>query len=263
MIEALRVNKPWLMLGDCLDRMAEIPAGSVDMVLADLPYGVTACAWDSVIPLDPLWEHYRRVVKPNGAIVLTASQPFTSALVLSNPKWFKYEWVWAKQKPTGFLDARRKPLRAHESVLVFCRNAAPYFPQGLVPVNVKNGRKNKAANGVYGAVASGNYIQREGKFPRSVIEFRTDTSNPHPAAKPVALLEYMIQTYTNEGETVLDNAMGSGSTGVACVNTGRLFVGIEREPHYFDLGRSRIDAAIAAIPPDLENGFLDTQEAAE
>jgi site-specific DNA-methyltransferase (adenine-specific) len=232
-----------LRLGDCLDIMPTIPAGSVDMVLCDLPYGTTACKWDSVIPFEPLWREYRRICKPNAAVVLTASQPFTSALVMSNPKMFRYEWIWRKQKPTGFLDARRKPLKDHESILVFCSVAARYNPQGLFPVNILSGRKNKAARGVYGDVASSDYIQREGGFPRSVVEFATDTSNPHPTAKPVPLFEYLIRTYTNEGDTVLDNTMGSGTTGVACRNTGRRFIGIERDPTYFDIAQKRIETA--------------------
>jgi DNA modification methylase len=232
-----------LLLGDCLERMGEIPDGSVDMVLCDLPYGTTACKWDAVIPFEPLWDHYRRVTKPNAAIVLTASQPFTSALVMSNPNAFRYEWIWRKQKPTGFLDARRKPLKSHESILVFCGSRAPYYPQGLRSVSIRSGRANKAARGVYGAVMASDYIQEQGNFPRSVIDFSTDTSSQHPTGKPVALMEYLIRTYTNEGDTVLDNTMGSGTTGVACVNTGRKFIGIERDPTYFEIAKQRISGA--------------------
>ena len=226
--------------GDCLEVMKAIPDGSVDMILCDLPYGTTACKWDTVIPFEPLWAQYRRIAKRNAAIVLTASQPFTSALVMSNPAEFRYEWIWEKQKPTGFLDARRKPLKAHESVLVFCAIAAPYMPQGLQPVRVNSGRKNKAANGVYGAVSASIYVQTEGNFPRSVLAFATDTTNPHPTAKPVALMEYLIRTYTREGETVMDNCMGSGTTGVACVSTGREFIGIEKDDKYFKIASERI-----------------------
>lgn len=230
-----------LHLGDCLDVMPTLKAGSVDMVLADLPYGTTKCKWDTAIPFEPLWREYTRICKPGAAIVLMASQPFTSALVMSNPHWFRYEWIWRKQKPTGFLDARRRPLKAHESVLVFSQSAAPYHPQGLVPTCIKNGRANKAARGVYSAVRSSDYVQREGNFPRSVIDFATDTSGEHPTAKPVALMEYLIRTYTNEGGTVLDNTMGSGTTGIACRNSGRKFVGIEREPSFFAMARQRLD----------------------
>lgn len=232
-----------LLLGDCLEIMPTIPDRSVDMVLADLPYGTTACKWDSVIPFEPLWREYRRVTKPSAAIVLTSSQPFTSALVMSNPKWFRYEWIWRKQKPTGFLDARRKPLKSHESILVFCATVAPYNPQGLSKVSVKSGRKNKAARGVYANVTSSDYVQTEGNFPRSVVDFPTETSGSHPTQKPVALMEYLIRTYTNEGDTVLDNTMGSGTTGVACRNTGRRFIGIERDPDYFAIAQKRIEQA--------------------
>ncbi len=220
--------------GDCLDLMASIPDASVDMILCDLPYGTTACKWDTVIPFEPLWTQYRRVAKRNAAIVLTASQPFTTSLIASNMREFRYCWVWEKQQPTGFLDARRKPLKAHEDVCVFYAEAPVYNPQGLIPVVVKNSRKNKAGNGVYGAVESGDYTQTEGNFPRSVLRIpRVTHGQVHPTQKPVALMEYLIRTYTKEGETVMDNCMGSGTTGVACDNTGRNFIGIERDDKYF------------------------------
>lgn len=232
-----------LMLGDCLERMKEIPDASVDMILCDLPYGTTACKWDSVIPFEPLWEQYRRIVKRNAAIVLTASQPFTTALIASNYRDFRYCWVWEKQQPTGFLDARRKPMKAHEDVCVFYAATATYNPQGLVATKVKNSRKNKAGSGVYGAVGADDYVQKEGNFPRSVLKIdRVTHGQVHPTQKPVALMEYLIKTYSNEGETVLDNCMGSGTAGVAAKNTNRKFIGIEKDETYFRIAQDRIAA---------------------
>lgn len=236
-----RSENVWLMKGDCLDRMKEIPSGSVDMVLTDPPYGTTACKWDSIIPLEPMWEQLNRVIKPNGAIVMTASQPFTTTLIASNMKMFKYCWVWEKQQPTGFLNARRYPLKSHEDVVVFCSKLHVYNPQGVSTVEVKNSRKNKSGNGCYGPVSSREYIQREGSFPRTVIKFnRVTHGQVHPTQKPVALMEYLIKTYTNEGETVLDFASGSFTTGVACKNLNRKFIGIELDDHYFEIGKIRI-----------------------
>jgi DNA modification methylase len=236
-----------LMLGDCLERMREIEDGSVDMVLCDLPYGTTQNKWDAVIPFNALWQAYERVCKPSAAIVLTAAQPFTSALVASNLRAFRYSWVWEKTKASGFLNARRRPLAAHEDVCVFGR-AETYNPQGLEAVTVNSARKNKAGNGNFGRVSSRPYIQREGNFPRSVLRFAHETKPVHPTQKPVALMEYLIRTYTNEGEVVLDPTMGSGTTGVACVNTGRRFIGIERDPDYFAIAERRIADAQNATP---------------
>lgn len=240
------MNKFELHQGDCLELMTNIPDGSVDMILCDLPYGTTACKWDSVIPFEPLWAEYKRVIKRNGAVVLTASQPFTTALIASNMREFRYCWVWEKQQPTGFLDARRKPMKAHEDVCVFYAATATYNPQGLVPTKVKNSRKNKAGSGVYGAVGADDYVQKEGNFPRSVLKIdRVTHGQVHPTQKPVALMEYMVRTYTNEGDVVLDNCMGSGTTGVACANTGRKFIGIEMDAGYFAIAQERIAAADA------------------
>ena len=230
-----------LLLGDCLERMKEIPDGSVDMVLADPPYGTTACKWDTVIDLPLMWKQLKRVIKPNGAIVMTASQPFTSALVMSNPKMFKYCWVWEKQKVSGFYNARRMPLKSVEDVCVFGTGSLLYKPQGTKPCNVKSSRKNKAGNGVYGKVSGDEYIQKEGNFPRSVLRIDHVTHGQiHPTQKPVALMEYLIRTYTHEGETVLDFTMGSGTTGVAAKNLGRKFIGIELDQGYFDIAQQRI-----------------------
>jgi site-specific DNA-methyltransferase (adenine-specific) len=243
-----------LYLGDCLEVMASIPDGSVDLILCDLPYGTTACKWDTVIPFEPLWAHYKRVIKHNGAIVLTASQPFTSALVMSNIKGFKYEWIWLKSKPVGHLNAKHRPMLAHESVLVFCDKKENYFPQGLTTSNKLVKRTN---NGAYGACSKETRMTHTG-FPRSTdLFFKHDESTGHPTQKPVALMEYLIRTYTREGETVLDNCMGSGTTGVACTNTGHKFIGIELDPGYFDIAYKRVEKAVS---DSKQNLFLPSQE---
>lgn len=270
----LAVDKPWLMLGDCLERMREIPDGSVDMVLCDLPYGTTACAWDSIIPLQPLWQHYHRVIKCNGAIVLNASQPFTSALVISNLDWYKYSWIWRKTKPLGFTNAKHKPLNEHEDILVFSRGTCAngsnrrmaYYPQGIVPYGklvhgIKSCSADRADGGHKFARTSHKpkVIREFTGYPRSILEFSNVNIGGvrlHPTQKPIGLAEYLIRTYTNHGELVLDNTFGSCTTGVACVNTGRRFIGIERDPHYFDVGRSRIEAAIVKASQPATQGGL-------
>lgn len=245
---------PWLMQGCCLERMAEIPEGSVDMILCDLPYGTTACKWDSVIPFEPLWTHYKRVCKKNAAIVLTASQPFTSALVMSNPADFKYCWVWEKNRPTNFAHAKNKPMKKHEDICVFSQGTSvhasqsdrrmPYNPQGVVDLEtaLKVDKKGKCVSDAHfsSRPSHGAHERKQTGFPHSILRFSTDMLNLHPTAKPVALMEYLIWTYTNPGETVLDNTMGSGTTGVACRNTGRRFIGIERDSGYFAVARERI-----------------------
>lgn len=239
------------MLGECLERMQEIETGSVDMVMADLPYGTTACKWDAVIPFAPLWEQYRRVCKKNAAIVLTASQPFTSALVMSNAGGFRYQWVWEKSKAGGIFNAKNMPLKQHEDVLVFsegtCANCSanrmPYFPQGLMRVNRTAKNSARSGDGTIGNRPSrtGSYTQEFSGYPMSILKIASEGRAVHPTQKPVALMEYLIRTYTNEGETVLDNTMGSGTTGVACINTGRKFIGIERDPEYFKIAQARCD----------------------
>ncbi len=231
-----------LRRGDCLKVMPTLEAGSIDLILADLPYGTTACKWDSVIPFAPLWENYKRLLKPRGAVVLTASQPFTSALVMSNPKWFRYEWVWEKNNATGHLDARRKPLRAHEDICVFGDSRPTYNPtMGEGKPFISRHRPGDTGD-CYGDVR--NYIWKNTgtRFPRSVLRFPNVSRTIHPTQKPVALIEYLIRTYSSEGETVLDNTMGSGTTGVACVNTGRNFIGIEMDAAYFKIAKKRIHA---------------------
>lgn len=227
-----------LIEGDCLEIMRELPDASIDMVLADLPYGTTQNKWDSVLPLDQLWAAYWRVCR--GAVVLTASQPFTSALVMSAPDTFRYAWVWRKSEATGHLNAKRMPMKAHEDVLVFSKAPAPYHPQGLIPYGKMTRRGSNGSN--FGVSGTENF-QEFTNYPRSVLEFAGDKGAEHPTQKPVALMEYLIRTYTNEGDTVLDNTMGSGTTGVACANTGRNFIGIEKDAGYFDIACKRLGLA--------------------
>lgn len=241
-----------LMNGDCLELMKQIPDGSVDMVLCDLPYGTTQNKWDSVIAFDDLWSNYLRVCKPGAAIVLTAAQPFTSALVMSNPKLFKYQWVWNKSKVTGVLNAKKQPLRNHEDILVFYASQPTYNPQGLKAFGKRRdigSKKNGGTSENYGAITEtedGNYFQESTGYPRTVLEIASEGKTVHPTQKPVALMEYLIRTYTHEGMTILDNCMGSGTTGAACVNTGRKFIGIEMDAGYFEIAQKRIAGAIAA-----------------
>lgn len=242
-MEKVTTGNAELWHGDCLELMQSIPDGSVDMILCDLPYGTTACKWDTVIPFEPLWTQYRRVAKRNAAIVLTASQPFTSALVMSNPQAFKYAWVWEKSRFANQMLAKVQPLKIHEDILVFSEGKTPYFPQDLIEVNkvTKQGARVTENNG--GGKRKTEYVQTHTGYPRSILRFKSEGSTVHPTQKPVALMEYLIRTYTNEGETVLDNCMGSGTTGVACANTGRRFIGIERERKYFDIACERIENA--------------------
>lgn len=240
-----------LILGECLEKMKDIPDGSVDMILCDLPYGTTACKWDSVIPFAPLWSHYWRVLKPNGAVVLTAAQPFTTRLIASQIEKFRYCWYLLKPGVTGFANAKNQPLRCVEDVAVFYRTKPTYNPQGLKPFN-KVVNKGKTAGGatLHGTHEGGDgwgrdYLQEWTNYPRQVLEFSQTDKKVHPTQKPVALMEYLIKTYTNDGETVLDNCMGSGTTGVACANTGRKFIGIEMDEGYFNIAKQRIEDAFS------------------
>lgn len=230
-----------LMQGDCLELMASIPDGSVDMVLCDLPYGTTACKWDTVIPFEPLWAHYKRVIKENGAIVLFSAQPFTSALIMSNPKMFRYDLIWQKNRTTGFLNSKRMPLRTHENICVFYSKMPTYNPQ-MEKVKERFVTRSGEYEG-YGKHKALNSSNNGLAYPKSVFNFKVKQKPIHPTQKPVPLLEYLIKTYTNEGDVVLDNCMGSGSTGVACVNTGRHFIGIELDPDYFRIAEERINGA--------------------
>jgi DNA modification methylase len=232
-----------LFHGDCLIEMAKIPDGSVDMILADLPYGTTQCKWDNVIPFEPLWAHYWRVLKPNGAVVLFGSEPFSSHLRMSQIKHYKYDWIWDKINPSGFQLANKIPLKQHEIVSVFYRNSGAYLPIKMkkdTPRISKPTKQSETSPLRY--VSEENHIIPE-SFPKTILKYSNAdrTNRLHPTQKPVALLEYLIKTYTIEGETVLDNTMGSGSTGVACVNTGRKFIGIEMDAKYFEIAKQRIN----------------------
>jgi len=234
-----------LYLGDCLDVMRGMEAGSVDAIITDLPYGTTACSWDEVIPFAPMWEVVKHVLKPRGVFVTTASQPFTSKLVMSNLDWFRYEWIWHKSKATGHLDAKRKPLKAHESIVVFAEGNTTYNPQMVKGKKHHRGQKAQSKQTqVYGKFTYSLYYSDE-YYPQSVIFENVQERAIHPTQKPVALYEYLIRTYTNEGETVLDMAAGSGTTGVAAVQTGRNFIGIELRPDYYEIMERRIREAQA------------------
>lgn len=270
--------------GDCLEQMNNIADNSVDLILADLPYGTTdrngkkgsrIFKWDSVIPLDMLWEQYKRVLKRNGAVVLTADQPFTSQLVMSNLDWFKYEWIWKKSRTTGFFTANYRPMKSTEDILVFSEGGAAaasaksgrgnmtYNPQGLIEKRVKKknsrkrlgkllgneefvGKNNKMLGDIYDdegnlIQAAKEYEQKWTNYPTEMLEFAIETGTIHPTQKPVPLMEYLVKTYSNEGGVVLDNVMGSGTTGIAALNCGRNFIGIEREQNFFELSVDRIE----------------------
>lgn len=249
-----------LMQGDCLELMKQIPDGSVDMILTDPPYGTMHCEWDKKIPFEPLWEQYKRVIKRNGAILIFSQQPFTSELVFSNPRMFRYEIIWQKNSPGGFFNAKKMPLRSHENIAVFYMQLPTYNPimsrkkdvSGMGRTRrVTSDRKEK----LYGADKGHEWTEKGLRYPTDVIEFsnwngvaygNNQKAVKHPTQKPVPLLEYLIKTYTNPGEVVLDNSMGSGSTGVACVNTGREFIGIEKNLGYFEIARQRIAEATNA-----------------
>lgn len=245
-----------LLQGDCLELMNDIPDGSIDMILCDLPYGTTKNKWDSVIPFDKLWSHYKRIIKDNGAIVLFSQMPFGAFLIASNPQMFKYEWVYQKTNATGFLNSKYAPLKAHENILVFSKaptsytkNKKPlvYNPQmrtGFKPYSTVTGTLTSNYDS-FKRVRSSSSGER---YPIDVIVFKQDKCNFHPTQKPVDLLEYLIKTYTNEGDLVLDNCMGSGSTGVACKNTNRSFIGIELDNNYFEIAKSRIENTIVSTP---------------
>jgi len=233
-----------LKLGDCLELMKDIPDKSIDMILCDLPYGTTACKWDVIIPFEPLWEQYKRIIKDRGAIVLFGSEPFSTELRHSNLKMFKYDWIWSKNRGTGLFNAKKMPMKSHEVISVFCKKLPIYNPQmrlGFKAYKCKQGKQSGAFGISNKEIVTDNNGER---YPISVLEFNsTNGKNVHPTQKPVALLEYLIKTYTQEGETVLDNCMGSGSTGVACLNTNRRFIGIEKDDKYFEIAKSRIEKA--------------------
>lgn len=252
-----------LRQGDCLEVMKSIEDKSVDMILCDLPYGTTALSWDKIINLKTLWEEYERIIKDNGIIALFSMEPFTSLLITSNLNMYRYSWIWKKETATGHLNANYKPLNITEDVCVFSRgtvgslskNPIIYYPIGLKEVNIqkKNNpnstwRKNKGYNSSNNLLNSDKpFVQKYTGYPNNILEFKRDKEKLHPTQKPVALMEYLIKTYTNEGELVLDNCMGSGSTGVACINTGRDFIGIELDENYFNIAKDRINNTLKSL----------------
>ena len=233
-------NEYSLLFGDCLERMKEIPDGSLDLILTDPPYGTTACKWDSIIPLEPMWEQLKRIIKPNGAIVMTASQPFTTTLISSNMKMFKYCWVWDKKKGGNIQVLKWQPYKVHEDVVVFSSGAVKYYP--IKTKQKERTGKTYSAGEANGIPNYGDLRTYNDKHPKSIIEVSNanNKGKVHPTQKPVALMEYLIKTYTQENETVLDFTFGSCSTGVACLNTNRKFKGIEMEEKYFDIGVKRM-----------------------
>ena len=241
-------GKKEILLGDCLELMKDIPSGSIDMILCDLPYGTTACKWDTIIPFEPLWREYERLIKPNGAIVLFSAQPFTTKLIGSNIELFKYNWVWVKDKGANFGVAKYRPINIVEDVCVFYSGVANYYPQKYDAGYKKNkGGKNTQIKGVYGQNGfKWSYDDSTMQFPKSTLFFATPKHNDeqngslHPTQKPVALFEYLIKTYTNEGDLILDNCAGSGTTAIACLNTKRQFIVMEKEQKYYDIILKRV-----------------------
>tara|TARA_B100001057_G_scaffold415393_1_gene432911 strand:+ start:362 stop:1264 length:903 start_codon:yes stop_codon:yes gene_type:complete len=250
-----------LYFGDCIEKMKSIPDDSVDLVLCDLPYGTTKCKWDTIIPIDKLWEHYKRIVKkPSGVIVLFGQQPFTSMLISSNYKWFKYNLIWKKNKTTQYLLANYRPMKCTEDICVFSKGGAAaasrkkgnmtYNPQGLVAVNIKKRNSKERIGKMLNQshhlgpnnklISNTEYTQKWTNYPNELIEFDVEYDTIHETQKPVKLIEYLIKTYSNENEVVLDNTMGSGTTGIGCINTNRKFIGIEKNETYFKLSKFRI-----------------------
>lgn len=229
---------------DCFDGMANIDDKSVDMILCDLPYGTTQCSWDVVIPFEPLWEEYKRIIKDNGAIVLFGMEPFSSYLRISNIDMYKYDWIWDKVKGTGFLNAKKQPMRNHEVISVFYKNQCKYNPQMTRGHKFKKSvRKKELQTDIYGEMKNDSVYESTERYPRSIQVFSSDTQNSsfHPTQKPIALCEYLIKTYTDEGELVLDNCAGSCSTGIACHNTGRRFIGFEKDEFIFEMANKRLE----------------------
>jgi len=230
-----------LRQGDCLELMKTIPDKSIDAIICDLPYGTTACKWDSVIPFEPLWAQYKRVIKPNKPIVLFCADLFTCALAMSNPSWYKTKWIWNKKQSGSFANAKYVPLKITEDILVFAdKGTYTYNPQMRTgKLRIKGGAKKSSA--IQTGIKS-IYKFNDQYFPTNILEYPATRSNRfHPTEKPVELMEYLVKTYTNQGDMVLDNCMGSGTTGVACKNLGRKFIGIEQEPYFFEIAKNRIN----------------------
>ena len=244
---------------DCLEGMKRIDDKSIDMILCDLPYGTTDNKWDTVIPYEPLWEQYERIIKDNGAIVLTTTQPFASDLIYSNRKLFKYEWIWIKNIPTGFVHAKNMPMRKHENILVFSKGSMghksllgdrrmEYNPQGVIYTDeIEKIRPSKHGRNLGTRPKQvGREYKKAKNFPTTILEVKND-EKVHPTQKPVALFEYLIKTYTNKGETVLDNCMGSGTTAIACLNTNRNFIGFEKDKEYWEIANERIEKYLSNL----------------
>ena len=246
------VNK--VVQGDCMKVMPHFPAQSIDMILCDLPYGIINTVWDNIIPIEPLWNEYKRIIKPNGAIVLTGTQPFMAQIISANIDWYKYEWIWVKNRATGFANAKKVPLVAHENIAVFYKKAPNYNPQGIAKIDKKIVRRVKSGKVWEGLLddgkwALGEYVQEFANYPQSVLEI--DCSNVtggsyHPTEKPVELFEYLVRTYTNEGDLVLDNTAGSGTTGVACIRSKRRYIMIEKMENYVKTCQKRVGQAQVA-----------------
>jgi site-specific DNA-methyltransferase (adenine-specific) len=243
-----------LIKGDCLVEMQNIPDKSIDAIICDLPYGTTACKWDTIIPFEPLWVQYKRIIKDNGAIVLFGSQPFTSALVMSNPKWFKYEWIWENNRAPNFVFGNKQPLKKHENIIVFYNKQPTYNPQKIKnPKGEEKRHLYKSSATISGVevnnntpkyASKGSLYESDMLLPKSLIYFKKPQKPKHPTQKGEELLEYLVKTYTNEGDTVLDNTMGSGTCGVACKNLNRYFIGIEMDDKYFEIAKKRIESHV-------------------
>jgi len=248
------LSKNKLIMGDCLDELPKIFDKNIDLVLTDPPYGTTQCKWDSIIPFEPMWKELKRIIKDNGCIALFGSEPFSSNLRISNIKNYKYDWIWQKDNGTGFANAKKQPLRKYENISIFYNKRSIYNPQMRIgkPYKIKSGKRNKGTETLSGKKLQKNnksniasYYRSENynngtRYPINIIDFKRERGL-HPTQKPVALLEYLIKTYTNENDTVLDFTMGSGSTGVACKNLNRKFIGIEKDEKYFDIAKQRIE----------------------
>lgn len=246
--------------GDCLEVMKDIPDKSIDLILTDLPYSETRAKWDNIIPFDLMWEQYKRIIKDNGAIVLFGNEPFSSKLRMSNLSMYRYDWKWVKNRPTGYANSNYRPMKSYEDIIVFSianasaggkNNAMKYNPQGLIPIEKKKKNTPKRRGlidynnnnvGTDNVLSSeSEYIQKYTNYPNNILQFDVETNYVHPTQKPVALLEYLIKTYTDECDVVLDSCMGSGSTGIACINTSRDFIGIELDENYFNIAKNRIE----------------------
>jgi len=238
-----------LRYGDTIEQMKLIPDKSIDFICCDLPYGTTACAWDIIIPIEQLWEEYKRILVKNGTVVLTSTEPFTSVLNCSNLKWFKYNFIWNKLNATGHLNAKARPLKQHENISVFSEGSATstcltmcYNPQGLIDVDIDKVNSETKTTGQRKCREKGKiWKQTKSGYPKSILTFKYDKEKLHPTQKPIELMEYLINTYTNENETVLDNTFGSCTTGIACINTNRNFIGIENNKEYFNISLKRVE----------------------